>query len=63
MKYKKYPWPTDGATRKQLDRLEDKQKWRMEDLQKKFQRSFLRLVELETRLRILEINILGEEEE
>lgn len=51
---KNHPWPTDGATRKYVDRKDDRMVYKFEALEKKFKRSFLRMVELETRLRELE---------
>ncbi len=50
MKYTKYPWPTDGATRTYVDRLEDKLVRKMDRIQRSISRSVLRLVEMEAQV-------------
>lgn len=63
LKYRKYPWPSDGATRKFVDRVEDKLNRKFDSLRQSISRIMVRLVELEQRTERVEMEVLGQEEE
>ncbi len=54
VKYRKYPWPTDGATKKQLDRVEDKLIRKLTAIREAQSRMVIRIVELEALAKKLE---------
>ncbi len=60
MKYGKHAWPTDGVTKKQLDRESDRAKIRHERQQKSIEKLAVRLRRVEA---ILSKITIGREEE